>query len=333
MGSNALILAPFSDEALDALREAMTVKHESWTKTLRLFSPEELVDRINGDHIDVLVIEADFVFGKVFQQAPTLRFLGVCRSSLAHVDLQGATEHGVLVVNTPGRNAQGVAELTIGLMLSMARRIPRLDSYVKSGSWEDPVEPYISMRGEELGGKKLGIIGLGNIGRAVSKLARAFGMEVVAHDPYVDSHSSKVSGAQLGPLDHLLKVSDFVSIHIPANDETNGLLGLSSLMLMKPGSYIINVADHSVIQEDALVQCLTSGHLAGAALDVHPTHPIAPSSPLLNMENVILTPHVGGATDGTVRRQSCMMADDIGRYLRYERPKYLVNGAAWRDRG
>lgn len=309
------------------------MEYESWTETYRLHSPEELVDRINGDHIDVLVIEADFVFAEVFQQATTLKYLGVCRSSLAHVDLQAATEHGVLVVNTPGRNARGVAELTMGLMLSLARRIPRLDSYVKSGSWEDPVEPYISMRGVELCGKTLGIIGLGNIGRAVSKLARAFGMEVVACDPYLGAHGTRVSGARLGPLDQLLKVSDFVSIHTPANDETHGLLGLSSLLLMKPGSYIINVADHSVIQQDALVQCLTSGHIAGAALDVHQTHPIAPSSPLLNMENVVLTPHVGGATDGTVLRQSWMMADDIGRYTRHQRPKYLVNGEAWRVRG
>ena len=327
----ALILAPFSQDALDSLGHALSsVTYESWTDTRRLYPPQELSERINMEGISILVVEADFVFDEVFQQSKPLKLLGVCRNSLDHVDVEAATEHGVAVVNTPGRNSQGVAELTISLMLSLARGISHLSGYVKEGRWEDPTEPYISMRGVELHGRTLGIIGLGSIGRKVARLARAFGMHIMAYDPYIGTPGSKKAGALLGTLEQVLESSDFLSIHTPGTSDTERMLDRRRLGMMKAGSYIINTAAYHVIEEEALVEYLKSGHLAGAALDVHRTHPIPPSNPLLKLENVILTPHIGGATDGTVERQSWAIVDEIHRFLEGRRPRHLVNREVWR---
>ena len=333
MSETALVLAPFSQDALEALGRVVSVRYESWTDTRKLYSQEELSHRINSDAISILVVEADFVHEEVFQDSRHLKFVGVCRNSVNHVDVEAATESGVAIVNTPKRNAQGVAELTIGLMLSLARGIPRLDRYVKGGQWESPVEPYLSMRGAQLEGKTLGLIGLGSIGRNVSRLARAFGMQVLAYDPYAGKPGKRIAGALLGNLDHMLGTSDFLSIHTPGTPDTEGLLGNHNLGLIKPGSYIINTAAYPVIDEGALVEHLKSGRIAGAALDVHRTHPIPPTSPLLKLDNVILTPHVGGATDGTIVRQSWMMVEEVLRFLAGQRPRHLVNRRVWRSRG
>ena len=326
----ALILAPFAQDALDSLGHTLSVTYESWTDTRRLYSPPELSHRINVEGISILVVEADFVFDEVFQQSGPLKLLGSCRNGLDHIDVEAATEHGVAVVNTPGRNSQGVAELTISLMLSLARGIPRLSCYVKEGLWQDPTEPYISMRGVELHGRTLGIIGLGSIGRNVARLGKAFGMHVVAYDPYVGTPGSKKAGAMLSTLEEVLESSDFLSIHTAGTSETERMLDRHRLGMMKTGSYIINTAAYHVIEEEALVEYLKSGHIAGAALDVHRTHPIQPSSLLLGLDNVILTPHIGGATDGTVEKQSWIIVDEIHRFLRGRRPRHLVNGEVWR---
>ena len=329
MSDAALVLAPFSQEALEVLRDEVTVIYESWTDTRRLHSPEELAQRINLEGIRILVVEADFVFEEVFEQAPPLRFLGLCRGESNHVDVEAATAHGVMVVNSPGRNAQAVAELTIGLMLCLARGIPRLDVYTRGGTWEDPVEPYISMRGIELSGRTLGVLGLGAVGRKVARLARAFGMRVLAYDPYVVGRSGKAAGADLQPLDQVLSRADFVSAHVPDTAETRGLLNTETLGLMKRGSYIVNTAAYTVIDEAALVEGLCSGHIVGAALDVHRTHPSPPNNPLAKLDNVILTPHIGGASDGTIERQSWMMVEEIRRFLRGRKPRSLVNPEVW----
>ena len=338
MSESALVLAPFSQDALDALSLDLVVIYESWTDTRRLHSPEELSQRINTEGIAILVVEADFVFDEVFQRATCLKFVGVCRNSLDHIDLIAANEGGVTVVHTPGRNSQGVAELTLGLMLCMARGIPRLNDYVKGGEWDSPVEPYISMGGLELQGKILGIVGLGSIGTAVAKLGRAFGMRVLAYDPYVGTPGKRKSVALLTELDDMLTKADFISLHVPETSETNGLLDGRRLGMMKAGAYIINTAAYSAIEEEALVKNLKSGHIAGAALDTHRSHPIPPSSPflaspMLGLGNVILTPHMGGATDGTVRRQSWMMVEDIRRFLQGRKPRHMVNREVWRRRG
>ena len=311
----------------------MPVDYESWTETRRLQDPEELGLRLQKESVTHLIVEADFIFKELFQNATDLRFVGICRAALNHVDLDAATEHDVLVVNTPGRNARAVAELTLGLMLSLARQISHLDGYVKSGRWEDPVDGYVNHRGLELEGRTLGLIGLGAVGSIVSNLAGAFGMRVLAHDPYAGSVGGKRDGALLVPLQQLLQQSNFLSLHAPATSETTGMIGHEELATLPPGAFLVNTAFYEMVREDALVQALTTGPLAGAALDVHETHPISPASPLIKLPNVILTPHVGGATEGTVQRHSEMMLQEIQRHLRGEKLINLANPRVWESLG
>mgnify|MGYP001227780824 CR=1 FL=1 len=166
----ALILAPFTAEGLTSLRGQVDVVYESWMQTRRLQDPEALAQRLRDEHIEILVVESDFVFEEIFEGAPDLNFVGVCRNATHQVDIDAATAHGVLVVNTPGRNAQAVAEHALGLMLALARRIPDAHAMVAEGNWDDPVSPYINLRGIELGGKTLGIFGLGVIGQRLATL-------------------------------------------------------------------------------------------------------------------------------------------------------------------
>ena len=326
----ALILAPYSAPHLSTLRESLDVTYECWLETRRLYHPDELAERLEREGIAILIVESDFVFEEVFEQAPILRFVGVCRSSTGHVDVEAATQHGVAVVNTPSRNARAVAEHALGLMLALARRIPDAHRYVTDGRWQNPAEPYISMRGVELGGRTLGIVGLGAIGRGLAEIGGAMSMEVVAYDPYFDQ---ALPGVALTPLDDLMARSDFISVHVPSTDETEGLIDAGRLALMKSTAYLINASDPSVIDQEALVSALRDRRIAGAGLDVFETHPISPQSPLLALDNVVLTPHLAGATDETVERHSEMMTDDILRFLDGRCPQNLVNPEVWAHRG
>ena len=327
-----LILAPFSAPALDRLRASMEVSYDSWLDSRRLHSPEELAERLTRGGMSILVVEADFVFEETFEQAPSLKFVGVCRGGPNNVDLEAATRHGIVVTHTPGRNAPAVAELALGLMLSLARRIPVAHQVVKSGQWEDPIMPYTSLRGMELAGKTLGIVGLGAIGSELARRGSALGMRVTAFDPYVSPGQACGMGATLADLDLVLKEADFLSLHCPTNDSTRGLVDAKRLSLMKPSAYLINTADAALVDEAALASFLKAGRLAGAGLDVFPSHPIAPDNPLLGLDSVVLTPHVGGATEETIARHSAMVTSDILRFVQGERPLHLLNPEAWRRR-
>ena len=331
----ALVLAPMTPESLDALNELLPVTYESWSDTQRLADPEELAARIDAEGVSVLVVEADFLPLEFFQQAPNLRLVAVTRTGVAHVDLAAASRCGVAVINAPGRNAQAVAELTIGLMLALARKIPSMDANIKAGHWQSPVAPYIAMQTceRELGGKTLGVLGLGPVGRRVARLAGAFDMSVSAYDPYLEGAADTLPAKMAPTLAELTSESDYISVNVPGGPSTRGLLCREVIENMKAGCRIVNTSSYSVFDERALVDALRSGRLGGLALDVFETHPVAPNSPLLGLENVALTPHVGGATRETVARHSRMILDDIARFLRGERPQNLVNPAVWNDVG
>ncbi len=326
-----LILAPFHPKSLDRLRSKMDVIYESWMDARRLLSPEELVRRIESEDLRILVVEADFVFDEVFEGSDKLRFVGICRGSTDHVDVDAATDHGVLVVNTPARNSIAVAELTVGLMLSLARHIPTAHSTVQSQKWLDPVSPYISLRGTELAGKVAGIVGLGAIGCEVAKRLRAFDMTVIVYDPYVGPEMVAELGATRLDLDELMRESDFVTIHCPVTPETTGLICGDRIGSMKFTAYLVNTAGWEIVDEQALLDALEQRRIAGAAFDVYETHPLSLHSPFLKLDNVVLTPHIGGATDGTIKRYSEIMARDIERFIEGERPQNLVNPQAWRE--
>ena len=230
------------------------------------------------------------------------------------------------VVNAPARNAPAVAEHALALMLSLARQIPLAHAYVTSGEWKNPVEPYISMRGIELRGRVVGIIGLGAIGSELARMCAALGMKVIAHDPFVPNPPP---GVRIASLENLAANSDFISVHVPATADTTGMLNAGFISSLKRSSFLINCSDAAIFDQQALVSALESGKIAGAACDVFETHPIAPDNPLLRLRNVILTPHIGGATAETIERHSKMMTDDILRFIRGEQPVNLVNPEVW----
>jgi len=325
-----LILAPFAHSVLDRMKQQLDVIHENWMDTKRLLSSQEFVRRIQEQDIPIVVVEADFVQREVFQKAPRLKFLGVCRADVVQVDVAAATEHGILVVNTPARNAVAVAELTVGLMLSLLRRIPAAHDMVSSGKWADPTDAYFHMRGSELWRRTVGIVGFGAIGRQVARRLVAFESMVVAYDPYVGSEEMKELGVAKVELDEIMKQSDIITVHCTTTPETVGLISAHRLSLMKPTAFFVNAASAYVVDESALVQALKERRIAGAAFDVYKNWPVKPDDPILKLENVVLTPHIGGATDESVLRHSQMMAADIERFLRGERPRNLVNPQVWK---
>jgi D-3-phosphoglycerate dehydrogenase len=328
----ALILAPFAASLLEKLRESVEVAYESWMDTRKLLSPEELVERIQEQDIGIVVIEADFITREVFERVTKLKLLGICRADIVHVDVEAATEHGVLVVNTPARNNIAVAELALGLMLCLVRNIPTAHNMVRSGEWVDPTAAYFSLRGTELTGKTIGIVGFGAIGKQVAKMLGAFDTSILAYDPYVDADRAKEYGVKLVELDDLMAQSDFVTLHCSTAPGAIGLLDARRIALMKPTAYLVNAASTYVIDMNAIIQALREKRIAGAAFDVFETWPVRADSPLLELDNVVLTPHIGGATAETIVRHSQMITNDIESHLRGEKPVNLVNPQVW-DKG
>lgn len=326
----ALVLAPFAASQLDALRGIVEVEYESWLDTRKLYDPDELAQRLNDGRFSIVVVESDFVFEETFAQASGLKLVGICRATTSHVDIEAATRHGVLVTHTPGRNAQAVAEYVLGAMLSLARHLHDAHRYVKEGRWADPVEPYAAFRGIELAGRTLGIVGLGAIGRCLAHIAVCLDMRVLAHDPYV---AAAPAGVRMTGLETLLAEADFVATLAPLNAQTTGMLDARRLALMKPSAFLVTASGAAIADQDALVQALAAKRIAGAAIDVFDTHPVASDSPFLSLDNVLLTPHIGGATAESIERHSRMMVDDIRRFVSGQRPVNLVDPAAWERRG
>ncbi|MFC1963449.1 NAD(P)-dependent oxidoreductase, partial [Chloroflexota bacterium] len=186
-------------------------------------------------------------------------------------------------------------------------------------------------RGVELGGKVAGIVGLGAIGREIAKRLSAFDMNLLAYDPYVTSEQAAQCGVKKTDLDDLIKKADFITVHCPLSPETTGLISSKRISMMKPTVYMVNTAAWEVVDNEALIGTLERRGIAGAGFDVYETHPLSLESALLKLDNVVLTPHIGGATEDTVARYSKMIVEDIERFLLGERPHYLVNHSAWKE--
>ena len=238
-----------------------------------------------------------------------------------NVDLDAATRAGIVVTWTPEQNSNSVAELTIGLMLSLARMITDADADTKQGGWN-----RWKYMGVELLGKTLGIVGLGRIGSLTAAKARALGMEILAYDPYVDPDSLRAMEvrARLTTLNEVLALSDFVSLHLPENDETRGMFGAEQFGQMKPSAYFLNAARGGVVREDALLRALQQKQIAGAALDVRQKEPATPSE-FDQLTNVILLPHIGAQTHEAQRRVMTAVARDVAAVLDGGEAKYFAN--------
>jgi D-3-phosphoglycerate dehydrogenase len=272
-------------------------------------NPKDYVQHL-GTVDALLVRSAVKVDGAVLKQAPKLRVIGRAGVGVDNVDLPAATAAGVLVMNTPGGNAVSVAEHTVALMLSLARSIPKASASTKAGKWEKR-----KFLGTELRGKTLGIVGLGSIGREVLKRAAAFEMRIIATDPYVHSQTAKDVGVELVALPSLYAESDYITLHTALTPESNRMLSHDAFARMKKGVRIINCARGELIDQQALKEALASGKVGGAALDVFEKEPPPPDDPILAMENLVATPHIGGSTEEAQEIVGVRIAEQIVEYL------------------
>src|SRR5512147_344292 len=267
--------------------------------------PRELADA------DALIVrsavQAD---AALLQHAGKLRVIGRAGVGVDNIDLDAATRKGIAVMNTPGANAVAVAEHTLGLMIAMARHLCRADALMHAGKWEKK-----SLQGTELRGKTLGIVGLGRIGMEVARRARAFGMKLLAHDPFVSPDVAREAEIELAALDKVLAAADYVTLHLALTPQSAGMINADAIRNMKKGARLINCARGELVDEAAVAAALRDGHLGGAALDVFAEEP-PKESPLLTAPNVILTPHIGGSTHEAQEAVGVQIATQVREFLR-----------------
>lgn len=270
--------------------------------------------------IDAAIVGVDHVTAEVFATANKLKVLSRYGIGFDRVDLEAATQHGVIVTNTPGANSVAVAELTFGLMLSLARHIPRQDRGIRREDWTP-------LPGVELSGQTLGLVGLGRIGQEVARRATAFDMRVLFYDPYPPA-PEVVARLNLRScdLETLLAEGDFISLHLPLLDSTQNLISAQALNKMKPSAYLINTARGGIVDEQALFEALNTGRLAGAAFDAF-AHEPSLANPLLQLENFVSTPHAGSSTRQTTLRMGLMASENALAVLNGNRPECVVNPA------
>ena len=251
--------------------------------------------------------------------APKLRVIGRAGVGVDNIDAEAATRRGIVVMNTPGANAVAVAELTIGMMLALARKLPTANAGMHAGRWEKK-----NLQGAELRGKTLGILGLGRIGLEVAKRAKGFGLEIVGSDPFVSAAVARESGIKLVSLDELIAGSDYITLHVGLTPQTTGVINAKTLAKMKKGVRIVNCARGELIDDAALVEALKSGQVAGAALDVFAEEPVK-NSPYAELDNVILTPHIAGSTAEAQEAVGIQIAHQVRDYLKLGVVQNAVN--------
>jgi D-3-phosphoglycerate dehydrogenase len=310
--------APLRGPGLDAIRELGDVVLDPWIdhQPLQLLGAAALAERIQELGATVVICEADECKGPVLD----LPLEAICstRGDPTNVDLAGATAKGIPVLRAPGRNADAVAELTVGLLLAVTRGLVAADRDVREGQvYRDGSIPYQRFRAWQLAGRTAGLVGLGAVGRATRWRLQGLGMEVIASDPFAPDATHE--------LDELLATADVVSMHAAVTPDTVGLLSADRIALMQPGSVYVNSARAALHDIDALTAALQSGHLGAAALDHFEGEHLAADHPLVSMPNVLLTPHIGGATYDTETNHTTLIADGLAALLRGEVPANLAN--------
>lgn len=264
-------------------------------------------------------VQAD---AELLSHAPKLRIIGRAGVGVDNIDAEEATRRGIVVMNTPGANAVAVAELTLGLMIAMARSVPRANGGMHAGKWDKK-----SLQGSELRGKTLGIVGLGRIGLEVARRAKAFGMNLIGYDPFVAPVIARENSVTLVPIDEIFSESDYLSLHVGLTPQTEGLINKHSIAIMKRGVRIVNCARGELIVDEALVEALKSGKVAGAALDVFRKEPLK-DSPYFEIENVMLSPHIAGSTDEAQEAIGIQLANQVRDYLKLGVVQNAVNVAS-----
>ncbi|HEX3890393.1 MAG TPA: phosphoglycerate dehydrogenase, partial [Verrucomicrobiae bacterium] len=283
--------------------------------------PEAELIPLVADAVALVVRSETKVTKKVIEAAPKLRVVGRAGVGVDNVDIEAATQHGTVVMNTPGGNTVTTAELSFAMLLSLARKVPQAHATMVAGKWDRKL-----FQGVELAGKTLGVLGMGRIGTEVAKRAIAFGMRVVAYDPYLTEERAKAIGAEFAAsLDDVYLNSDFITVHMPVTKETKEMLNAAAFAKMKPGVKIVNCARGEIISETDLIAALESGKVAGAALDVFAVEPLPADHPYRKQPNLILTPHLGASTEEAQEKCGIEVAEVIAGYLLTGEVRNAVN--------
>ena len=291
-----------STDAIKRLRD----KAEVQILTEKLSSDAAVAEALHGSQAIIPVRERTKLTASLLERLPGLEYISQTGNHVYHVDMEAATRRGIVVSLAPGGNS--TTELAFGLMLAIMRRIPQSDAAIRRGDWS-------LVLGHVLKGKTLGILGLGKIGTEVATIARAFGMQVIAWGPTLTDERAAKSGARFMALEEVLKTADVVSIHLALSDQSKNLLDQARLRLMKKSAYLVNTARGAIVDEAALVKILKAKALAGAALDVFVDEPLPKDHPLLELDNVVLTPHLGWPTDSGFEGFANHAVDNILDYM------------------
>jgi D-3-phosphoglycerate dehydrogenase len=282
-------------------------------------SPEELKSCI-GDYNGIVIRSATKLTADILESAENLKVIGRAGSGLDNVDKTAATKKGIVVMNTPGGNTITTAEHTIALMVSLARHVPQATASMKAGKWDKK-----KFKGVELFNKTLGIVGLGQIGGQVARKARGLEMNVIAYDPFLSKEKADEMGIKTGTVEEIFEKADFITFHTPLTAETKNLVNKESIAKMKEGVRLINCARGGIINEQDLYEACKSGHVAGAALDVFETEPLPEDYKLLELDNIICTPHLGASTDEAQVNVAVAVAEQIVDYLKFGTIRNAVN--------
>jgi D-3-phosphoglycerate dehydrogenase / 2-oxoglutarate reductase len=298
---------------------AVEVLHEPrWT----VVTPDQIDGNLATqlESADALIVRSAVqVDARLLSGVRKLRVIGRAGVGVDNIDLDAATRKGIAVMNTPGANAVAVAEHTLAMMLAMARHLTRANNLMHAGKWEKK-----SLQGSELRGKTLGVVGLGRVGMEVARRAKAFGMEIIAHDPFVSSVVAKEQGIQMAKIEEVYAAADYLSLHVGLTPQTTGMINAESIRKMKKGVRLVNCARGELVDEGALAAALKHGHVSGAALDVFAEEP-PKGSPLVALENVVLTPHIGGSTHEAQEAVGYQIAQQVKEYLKHGVIQNAVN--------
>ncbi len=283
---------------------------------------QQLLENLSG--VEVVATQMAPLTAEVLAKSPQLRFVGVCRGGPVNVDLQAATDAGVVVSYAPGRNAAAAAEFAVGMILAALRRIPASDAELKAGHWRGDYYAYDNA-GIELEGSTVGLVGYGAIGKIVARVLNAFGAHIVVADPFVRAEDAATDGVELVELDDLLRRSSVVSLHARLTPETRHILHADNLRLLPEGAALVNSARGGLLDYEPLPGLLKSGHLGALAVDVYDIEPPPREWPLFDAPNVITTPHLAGATKQTAHRAADIVAGEVGRFLDGRHPRFVAN--------
>jgi D-3-phosphoglycerate dehydrogenase len=321
----------FKEEVNDSSN--FTFSHQQLPWPLEPFGPVGNVIEASGTEAQLLEVLKDHQYvlshkspftEKVFKAAPNLKFIGICRGGPVNVDLEAATKAGVVVTYAPGRNAQAAAEFTIALILSSLRKISDADKEMKAGVWRGDYFVY-EKAGQELNGTTVGVIGFGAVGKIVAKILNAFGANILVHDPFADPKEIEKLNCKAVELNELMSQSFVVTLHSRLTEKTKHLINADNLKLMPKGALLVNTARGGLLDYSSLPALLESGQLGGLALDVYDEEPPSQNYPLLKSQNVVLTPHLGGATKQTGAVAAKIVASDLNRFLKGEKMLFVAN--------